>query len=136
MKLNVFPVPLIFLLTACGLADSHATWVPKFLRQPSTDSLQPEPEPDVKKLVGDGIDTVFTRHPVAVSVSRARRNDIGKGFTVCVKALVAASINPEPQSVTLLVGVEHGALADRRRATPQDGCDIEKYETVELKSAH
>ena len=62
---------------------------------------------------------LFTSHPVAVSVSRARRNDVGKGFTICVKALVAGPISPEPQTVTLVVAIEHGALADRHRATPR-----------------
>jgi hypothetical protein len=60
----------------------------------------------------------FARDPVAVSVSRARRNDdVGKGFTTCVKALVAGAMKPEPQAVTLLVAIELGALADRHRAT-------------------
>jgi len=135
MKPNVSPIALIgFFLASCGLADQHATWVPQFLRQPSTEP-QPEPEPDVKKLIENGIDALFTTHPVAVSVSRARRNDLGKGFTVCVKALVAGAINPKQQNVTLAVAIEHGALSDRRRANPQDDCEIESYQQVDIKRA-
>jgi hypothetical protein len=44
-------------------------------------------------------------------------------------------MNPERQAVTLVVAIEHGALADRHRATSQDGCEIEKYERVEIKFA-
>jgi hypothetical protein len=126
----------VFLVSGCGLADQYATWVPKVLRQPSAELPEAESEPDVKKLVGDGNETLFTSHPIAVSVSRARRNDVGKGFTVCVRALVPGPINPEPQTVTLVVAIERGALSDRRRVTPEDRCEIEKYERVELKIAH
>jgi hypothetical protein len=131
MRIKVTPIACaIFLLTACDLADQHATWVPKVLRQLSTEP--PQAEPDVKELVRVGIDTLFTVHPVAVSVSRARHNDVGKGFTACVKALVAGPMNPEPQTVTLLVAIEHGLLTDRHRAAPQDGCAMESYEKVEI----
>jgi hypothetical protein len=44
-------------------------------------------------------------------------------------------MNPERQTVTLAVVIEHGALADRHRATAQDGCEIEKYERIEIKFA-
>jgi hypothetical protein len=40
-------------------------------------------------------------------------------------------MNPEPQPITLLVIIEHGKLADRHRATSQDGCAAETYEKVE-----
>ena len=52
-----------------------------------------------------------------------------------MKALVAGAVNPEPQTVTLVVAIEHGTLADRHRATPQDGCEIERYDRVEIKIA-
>jgi hypothetical protein len=41
-------------------------------------------------------------------------------------------MNPEPQTVTLLVAIEHGLLTDRHRAAPQDGCAMESYEKVEI----
>ena len=39
------------LLAGCGVADQYATFVPKILRQPSTEPPAPEPEPDVKAMV-------------------------------------------------------------------------------------
>jgi hypothetical protein len=49
-----------------------------------------------------------------------------------VKAVVAGAMNPQPQPITLIVIIERGKLADRRRATPQDGCAGETYEKVEV----
>ena len=69
--LNIKRLPVPFFSSQGSFADQHATWIPKILRQPSTESLQPDPEPHVKELVRVGIDTLFTSHPVAVSVSRA-----------------------------------------------------------------
>ena len=56
----------VVLLAGCEMADQYATFVPKILRQPSTEPPAPEPEPDVKELVRAGADTLFTAHPTAV----------------------------------------------------------------------
>jgi hypothetical protein len=57
----------------------------------------------------------------------------GRGFSVCVKAMVVGPMNPDPQPITLFAVIERGKLADRRRATPQDGCAHETYEKVEAR---
>jgi hypothetical protein len=120
----------IALLAGCGMADQYATYLPKSLRQPSTEPPAPEPEPDVKAMVRAGADTLFTAHPTAVAVSRPHPV-AGRGFSACVKAMVVGPMNPEPQPITLLVTIEHGKFADRHRATSQDGCATETYEKVE-----
>lgn len=121
----------MMLLAGCGVADQYSS-LPKFMRQPSTEPPPPEPEPDFKELVRVGANTLFTAPPTAVAVSRARRNPAGRGFTGCVKAVVTAGMSDQPQPITLLVTIEHGKLADRHRATPQDGCAAETYEQVQV----
>jgi len=120
----------VVLLAGCEMADQYATFVPKILRQPSTEPPAPEPEPDVKELVRAGADTLFTAHPTAVAVSRPHRM-AGRGFSACVKAMVVGPMNPDPQPITLLVTIDHGKFTDRHRATEQDGCATESYEKVE-----
>jgi hypothetical protein len=121
---------------ACGLtllagcADQYATFLPKALREPSTEPAQPDPEPDVKEWVRANADALFTARPSALAVARPHRIT-GRGFSVCVKAMVVGPMNPDPQPITLLAIIERGKLADRRRATPQDGCAGETYEKVE-----
>ena len=119
------------LLAGCGVADQYATFLPKALRQPSTEPPAPEGEPDVNEMSRDGGDTLCTAHPTAVAVSRPHRS-AGRGFSACVKAMVVGPMNPEPQPITLLVTIEHGKFADRHRATTQDGCATETYEKVEV----
>jgi hypothetical protein len=119
------------LLAGCEMADQYATFVPKILRQPSTEPPAPEPEPDVKEMVRAGADTLFTAHPTAVAVSRPHRM-AGHGFSACVKAVVVGPMNPDPQPITLLVTIDHGKCTDRHRATEQDGCATESYERVEV----
>jgi hypothetical protein len=122
----------VVLLAGCGMADQYATFVPKILRQPSTEPPAPEPEPDVKEMVRAGADTLFTAHPTAVAVSRPHRM-AGRGFSACVKAVVVGPMNPDPQPITLLVTIDHGKFTDRHRATEQDGCATESYERVEVR---
>jgi len=117
-------------LAGCEIADQYATFVPKILRQPSTEPPVPDPEPDVKEMVRVGADTLFTAHPTAMAVSRPHRM-AEHGFSACVKAMVAGPMNPQPQPITLLVTIEHGKFADRHRATAQDGCASESYEKVD-----
>src|SRR4051812_42827338 len=111
----------VMLLTGCGVADQYSA-LPKVFREP-------EPEPDVKELVRVGADTLFTGHPSALEVARPRRI-AGRGFDVCVKAMVPGAVDGEPRPVTVLVTIEHGKLADRHRATAQDRCARDSYEPV------
>jgi hypothetical protein len=118
----------VMLLTGCGVADQYSA-LPKVFREPSVEPSPPEPEPDVKELVRVGADTLFTGHPSALEVSRPRRI-AGRGFDVCVKAVVPGAVDGEPRPVTVLVTIEHGKLADRHRATAQDRCARDTYEPV------
>jgi len=99
------------LLAGCGVADQYSA-VPKVFRQPSAEPPPPEPEPDVKELIRAGADTLFTGHPSAVAVSRPRRI-AGRGFEVCVKAVVPGAIDGEPRPVTILVTVFHAPTSSR-----------------------
>ena len=117
-------------LSGCDFADQVASFMPKGFRQP-TPEPPPEPEPDVKELIRANADTLFTARPGTLAVARPKRIT-GRGFSACVKAVVAGPINSQPQPITLVVIIEHGKLADRRRATPQDGCEGESYERVEV----
>jgi hypothetical protein len=94
----------IALLAGCGLADQYATFVPKILRQPSTEPAS-DPEPDIKELIRVNGDTLFTARPSAVAVSRPRRI-AGRGFSACVKAMVVGPMNPEPQMVSSPIATE------------------------------
>jgi hypothetical protein len=121
---------IMMLLAGCGFADQYSV-MPKFLRQPSAEPPQPDPEPDVKELIRLSAGKLFTAQPSGVAVSRPRRT-AGQGFSVCVKAVVPGAIDGEPRSVTVLVVIEHGKLAGRQRASADDGCATETYEKVNL----
>ena len=117
-------------LSGCGFADQFASFMPKGFRQPTPEPPAPEGEPDVKELIRANADTLFTAHPGALAVARPKRIT-GRGFSVCVKAVVAGSMTGEPQPITLDAIIEHGKFTDRRRATAQDGCEGERYERIE-----
>jgi hypothetical protein len=134
MKIAIMLVACAMALAACD-RDQVASFMPesfmpKSFRQSDTPPPPVEPEPDVKELIRANADTLFTAHPSALAVSRPKRIT-GRGFSVCVNAVVAGAMNREPQPITLIVIVERGKLADRRRATAQDGCAGETYEKVE-----
>jgi hypothetical protein len=117
------------LLAGCGAVDRNS-FVASPWRQPEPPAAEAEAEPDVKALVAAGRQNLFASKPSTVAVSPPRRNPQGRGFTVCVKALVAAATGHGVLPTTLLVSIQQGKLTDRRRATPQDGCDAETYEKV------
>jgi hypothetical protein len=129
-------VPLLVIcavapLTGCGLSDQYS-FMPKLLKQPSAPPPQLEPEPDTKALIRVGAETLFTGRPSALAVSPVRRNALGPGFTVCVKAVTTGPLDNGLHSTTLLVAIEHGKLADRHRAAPQDRCETETYDDIEV----
>jgi hypothetical protein len=118
---------LVALLAGCSFADKNSS-MPKFLRQPSDQPAPQDPEPDVKEIVRTT--TLFTTQPSAIAISRPRRLSAYR-FDTCVKALARSVIDGETRAVTMLVIVERGRLADRRRATREDNCETETYEKIE-----
>jgi hypothetical protein len=135
MRARTFAIMLVAVamaaLSGCDVADQVASFMPKGFRQPTPEPPAPEAEPDVKELIRANADTLFTARPGALAVARPKRIT-GRGFSACVKAVVAGPMSSEPQPITLVVIIERGKIADRRRATAQDGCEGERYERVEV----
>jgi hypothetical protein len=116
-------------LAACS-ADSHAP-LPKFLRTDEAAPRQLDPEPDVRQLVRDHVDQVFTAasHPRHVKVSPPRRQPNGPGWTFCVRAELT-SVTGRPLTQTYLATIAGGVIVDRRRVEANDTCASETYEEV------
>src|SRR5438309_9668549 len=81
-------------LAACGFADSRSP-VPEFMRARESEPPPPEPPPDVKRMVREKLDSVFTAasSPGQVEVSPPRRDPRGQGWSACVRALQLTSAN-------------------------------------------
>jgi hypothetical protein len=118
-------------LAGCGAADSHAT-LPKFMLAEQSRPRPPDPEPDVKQLVRDKLDSVFTAasHPRHVRVSPPRRQPNGPGWTACVKAEVTSVAGRSIGTQTYLATISGGIILDRRRVEPDDNCASETYEAI------
>jgi hypothetical protein len=120
-----------FALAGCGIADSRAP-VPEFMRIKATEPA-PEPPPEVKRLVREKMDAVFTAasYPRHVQVSAPRRDPRGGlDWTACVKADLT-SVNGKPLGAqTYRVTISAGAIIDRRRAEDGDNCASESFEPI------
>jgi hypothetical protein len=118
------------MLAACS-ADSHAP-LPKFLRTDEATPRKLDPEPDVKRLVRDRLDQVFTAasHPRHVRVSPPRRELNGTGWTFCVKAELTSVAGRSLGTQTYLATISGGVILDRRRVEPDDNCASETYEGI------
>ena len=69
-------------LAGCGLADVRSP-VPEFMRAKAPDPASPEAPPDVKRIVAEKLDSVFTAAslPKQVRVSLPRHDLRGPGWT-------------------------------------------------------
>jgi hypothetical protein len=120
----------VLALAGCGLADSHAP-VPEFMRAKVADP-PPDPPPDVKRLVREKLDAVFSANsfPRQIQVSVPQHEPHGLGWTACVRAELT-SVNGKPLGVqTYRVTVSSGVIIDRRRVEADDACASESYEPV------
>lgn len=118
-------------LAGCGIADSRSP-VPEFMRGKTSEPPQLEPPPDIKTLVREKIDSVFTvaSQPRHVQVSPARRDLHGLGWTACVKADLN-NVNGKPLgNQTYRITVSGGVIVYRWRAEAEDNCSSETYEPV------
>jgi len=129
--LGVLMAGAALLLAGCGLADSRSP-VPEFMRNKAVDPPPPEPPPDVRELVRQNLNSVFTAasNPRRVRVSPPRRELRGAGWTACVKAELTSVINKPLGTETYRIAISGGTIVDRRRAEPEDNCASESYEPV------
>jgi hypothetical protein len=119
------------LLAGCGLADSRSP-VPEFMRTKASDPPPPEPPPDVKRLVREKLDSVFTAasNPRQVRVSSPHHDLHGLGWTACVRAELTSVMGKPLGTETYSVSINGGTINDRRRVEADDSCASESYEPI------
>jgi hypothetical protein len=118
-------------LSACGLADVRAP-VPEFMRNKAPEPVAPEAAPDVKRLLRDNIEAVFTSasRPTNVRVSPPRRAPQGVSWTACVKAELNSIVGKPLGTQAYRLTISDGRIVDRRRIDEDDNCVSESYEPV------
>ena len=118
-------------LAGCGTADSRAK-LPDFMLAKAPEPRQLDPEPNVKQLVRDKLDSVFTAasHPRHVRVSPPRRQPNGSGWTACIKAELTSVTGRSLGTQTYLATINGGVILDRRRVEAEDNCATETYEGI------
>jgi hypothetical protein len=136
MRRPALPLALVscaLTLSACGLADSRSPVpLPDFMRAKPADPPPLEAVPDVRKMVHDKLDAVFTAqsNPQRVQVSEARHELRGLGWTACVKAELTSATGKPLGEETYRISINSGVIIDRRRALPEDGCDTQTYQPI------
>ena len=119
------------MLAGCGFADVRAP-VPEFLRAKASEPPGLEPAPDLKRMLKEKLDAVFTAasQPTNVQVSAPRPNLRGPGWSACVKAEVVSVTGTPLGTQTYRVEISGGVIADRQKVEPEDTCNAESYEAI------
>src|SRR5258708_23523786 len=104
-------------LAGCGFADSRSPVVPEFMRIKAADPPPLEAPPDVKRLVGEKLDSVFTAgsHPSLVQVSTPLHDLHGLVWTARVKAELASVMGNPLGLQTHRLTITAAVIADRHR---------------------
>jgi hypothetical protein len=118
-------------LGACGFADSRAP-VPEFMRIKEAEQQEPEPPPDVRKVVREQLESVFvaTSYPRDVQVAPPHHEARGQGWTSCVRAQLTSATGTALGIQTYIVTISGGKVVDRRRAGDDDTCSSDTYEPI------
>jgi len=117
-------------LAGCGFADSHAV-LPDFMRTKVIEAPL-QPVPDVKQLVREHLDSVFTAAsaPRDVQVSPARHDLRGPGWTACVRAELTSATG-KPLGIQIYrININEGLIFDRQRVEAEDTCLSESFEPI------
>lgn len=118
-------------LAACGFADMRAP-LPEFMRAKAPDPVAPDPPPDIKKLMRENLERVFTSasQPARVRVSAPRHEPAGTNWTACVRADLTSAIGKPLGTQTYRLTIGAGVIVDRRRVEEEDNCSSETYEPI------
>src|ERR1700730_9269789 len=117
---------------AGGARAASRSPVPEFMRAKASDPPPPEPPPDVKRLVHEKLDSVFTAasYPRQVRVSPPHHDLRGLGWTACVRAELTSVTGKPLGAETYRVTSSEGVITARRRVEPDDPCASESYEPI------
>ena len=118
-------------LAGCGFADSHSP-VPGFMRAKEAEPPPLEAPPDVKRLVGAKLNSVFTAasRPTHVQVSQPLHDPRGLGWTACVRAELTSVTGAPLGTRTYRISINEGVIFDRRHVEADDTCASENYEPI------
>ena len=119
------------LLASCGLADVRSP-VPEFMRAKAPEPPPLEAPPDVKRMLGEKLDSVFTAasRPTQVRVSTPRPSLRGSGWTACVRAELTSVTGQPLGTQTYRITIADGVISDRRHVEAEDNCEIESYQPI------
>jgi hypothetical protein len=118
-------------LAGCGFADVRSP-VPEFMRAKAPEPAPLEAPPDVKLMLREKLNSVFTTasQPGHVRVSEPRHNLRGPGWTVCVRAELISVTGKPLGTQTYRITIADGVISDRRQVEAEDTCMSESYEPV------
>jgi hypothetical protein len=118
-------------LAGCGFTDARSP-VPEFMRLKDPEPPPLETPPDVRRIVGEKLDSVFlaAAQPTGVQVSTPRHDLRGPGWTACVKAEVTSVTGKPLGTQTYRILITEDVVSDRRHAAPEDNCASESYEPI------
>ena len=110
-----------FALAGCGLADSRSP-VPEFMRNKAAEPPPPEAPPEVKRLVRENLDSLFSAasKPRQVRVSPPQHEVEGPGWTACVRAEVTSVMGKPLDTQTYRITISGGMITDRRRLEAEE----------------
>ena len=107
------------MLAGCGFADIRSP-VPEFMRAKAPEPPPLEAPPDIKTMLREKLDAVFTQasRPTQVRVSEPRPNLRGPGWTACVKAEVVSVIGKPLGTQTYRIEISDGVIRIAGRSKP------------------
>ena len=119
------------LLSGCGLADSHSTFVPQAFRAPEIPQAQAE-TPDVRALVLADPNGLFmsSTSPRNIRISSPQPSIPGLSWTACIKADITGMSGNIMNDQILQIEIAAGKIRDRRRADASSPCLRAAYERL------
>jgi hypothetical protein len=119
-------------LAGCGIADSRSP-VPEFMRGKAAEPPPPEAPPEVRRLVRENLDSLFSAasRPHHVRVSPPRHEVEGAGWIACVKAELTSVMGKPLGTQTYRITISGGMITDRRRVeADENNCASESFEPI------
>ncbi|WP_156464239.1 hypothetical protein [Afipia sp. Root123D2] len=120
-------IACVHTLSACGIVDAENTFMPKVFLAAKPQDLFPDPEPDVRQLVGENPNAVFVGEATDIQVSKPRPH--GRHWEACVAATVRG-VTGNSAKTLILMQIEYGKIGARTRVSPDDWCSTEALSAI------
>ena len=122
-------IAISLILSGCSI-DPGGTWAPDLLKDRAAPAAQPDPMPDIKKMLKTRLSEFFLPGAGPTGISFTPPLRAGSAWETCIRATVNGAMGGSIGRQTYLVSILHDKVFREEKVDPSHWCMTAKFEPL------